>query len=197
MNKKELRKETLSRRDALTENERTEKSEQIMKSVTQLDVFQKCNKILLYAPIRSEVDTQDIYKEAYALGKEIYYPVVQGKEMEFYCVDEMTAWQTGAFGVREPEADEAKRFAPEEDDRVIVIMPGTGFDREGNRIGYGGGYYDKYLQKLADVLKSASVCKIVVAYECQVVDVGRIKKEEHDVRVDFIITEKDVISCVQ
>lgn len=195
MNKKELRKEILACRDALSNYQQVEKSNCIANQVMQLKEFQICTKVLLYAPIRSEVDTLNICCAAHKYGKEVYYPVVHGEEMEFYRVDENTEFKVGTFGVHEPETDVASCFAPKEDDSVVMIIPGAVFDKEGNRIGYGKGYYDKYLQKLTNVLKSASVCKMAVAYECQLVDVGRIKSETHDVRMDFVVTECKLINC--
>ena len=87
-NKKELRKEILARRNTLSLQEREEKSTQIANKVIALAEFQKSNKILLYAPIRSEVETDAIYLEARRLSKAVYYPRVLGSEMEFYLVEQ-------------------------------------------------------------------------------------------------------------
>lgn len=189
MNKKELRKAILARRDDLSLKERDEKSAQIVTSVLELEELKNANKILLYASMRSEVQTDDICYKAKLLGKEIYYPRVQGNEMKFYSVDEGEAFEVSTFGVREPKMELAKEFLPKEEDMIFVLMPGVVFDQEGNRIGYGGGYYDKYLHWLEQMVESENICKVAVAYECQMVDEGKIDREVHDVRPDYIVTE--------
>lgn len=189
ISKKELRKEVLARRDALHEKERQEKSARISKQVTEQDVFQKADKILLFSSFKSEVDTTYIFREARRLNKDIYYPKVLGKEMEFYLVDETTQFETSNFGINEPKIDKAKKFVPSMEDRIFVLMPGVVFDENGNRIGYGGGYYDKYLQQLERKLPKERICKTAVAFECQMVETSVIKSEEHDMKPDYIITE--------
>lgn len=192
-NKKELRKEILARRNALSLQEREEKSAKIANKVIALEKFQKSNIVLLYAPIRSEVETNAIYLEARRLGKSVYYPRVLGNDMEFYFVDETTTLEQGSFGIREPKPEATRQFMPNVQDNIFVLMPGAVFDEAGNRIGYGGGYYDKYLEWLASVMPAEQICKVAVGFACQMVEKGRIVKETHDVRVDYIVTESQVI----
>ena len=184
MDKRELRKELRKLRDLLTQEERREKSITISERVIALKEFREASVVLLYAAVRSEVETQLIYNVAKKQGKRIYYPRVDGKRMEFYLVDEKTEFETGTFGAREPKAEDAKRFVSNVNDKICVVIPGIVFDAAGNRIGYGGGYYDKYLQ---DMSKS-SVCKVALAYKCQMVD--SVKKEDHDIVMDYIVTEE-------
>lgn len=186
MEKKKLRKEILARRDALPEKERHEKSLQIANKIIGLEEFKNANKILLYAHMRSEVETTEIYRESQRQGKDIFYPRVIGEKMEFYLVDEKTEFEISPFGVSEPKAEVSKLFVPNQKDKILVLMPGAVFDEAGNRIGYGGGYYDKYLHWLEGML----VCKVAVAFECQLVDLGMIENEPHDVKVDYIVTER-------
>ena len=193
MKKKELRKEILARRNALSVQEREEKSIQIAHKVIHLEEFKKSNKILLYAPIRSEVETAKIYMEARRLCKDVYYPRVIGNEMEFYFVDETTEFETSVYGIREPKIEVEKQFVPDAQDKIFILMPGAVFDTAGNRIGYGGGYYDKYLQWLASVISLENVCKVAVAFECQLVELDRIEHELHDVQADFIVTESRIV----
>jgi len=191
--KKELRKNVLAYRDALSEQERCEKSIQIVEKVYDLDSFKKSNKLLLYQPMKSEVDITEIFEWAQRCGKDIYVPRVIGKEMEFYLVDETTEFEVSAFGIREPKPELTKMFVPTPEDYIFVLMPGVAFDAEGNRIGYGGGYYDKYLQRLADGDLREDICTVAVAYDCQIVELGKIEKEPHDMRVDYIVTESKLL----
>ena len=187
--KKELRKEILARRDALSLEERAEKSVRISESVIKLDEFKNAAKLLLFSSIRSEVDTTEIYNAANILSKEIYYPRVMDNRMEFYLVDETTEWQTGKFGIREPKVNELRKLKVDPKDKIFVLMPGAVFDKNGNRIGYGGGYYDKYLQQLEEKLPLKNLYKVAVAYDCQMVENGMIEAEVHDVKPDCIVTE--------
>lgn len=181
--KKELRKEILQLRDALTEEERREKSHIIAEKVIAKNEFLEADKVLLFASYHSEVDTYEIYQAARVSGKFVYYPKVIGKEMEFYIVEKEEDLVEGYRGIREPEAIPEKKFIPQPNDRICVIMPGAVFDEDCNRIGYGGGYYDKFLQKLQDF----SVCKVAVAFDCQMVEKGLIPAELYDIKPDYIV----------
>lgn len=193
VDKKELRKEFIAKRNALSIENQYKKSEAISKRLIALKEFRDANKILMYTNIRSEVITTDIYEEALLLRKDIYYPRVQGDTMEFYQVNDTTEFDVSRFGIREPLPESTKRYEPEEKGVIFVLMPGAVFDRRGNRIGYGGGYYDKYLEWLCQQVKKENVIKVAVAFACQVVEDGILMKEEHDVCVDYVVTEKEVI----
>lgn len=190
--KKALRKEILAHRDALSFEERKQKSIQIGRSVIEQDAFQKADKILMFASYKSEVDTNPMFEAAQKLHKDIYYPRIVGKEMEFYRVDETTEFELSRFGIREPKREESKRFVPEEGDRIFILMPGAVFDKVGNRIGYGGGFYDRYLEKLEQKREYKNIYKVAVAFACQMVEQNRISYEIHDIRPDCIVTENEV-----
>ena len=191
MDKKELRKAGLARRKALSKEACRERSKVIASKVIEIEEFKNSNRILLYAPIRNEVETEEIYREAKRLNKDIYYPRVQGKEMQFYFIDSDTEFETSVYGICEPIPESTISYVPEKDDAVLIVVPGAVFDREGNRIGYGGGYYDKYIYWLTKRLPAKQICKVAVAYENQLVETGLIEKEMHDVRMDYVITEME------
>jgi len=186
--KKELRKEILKNRDALTVEERSEKSKIIAQKVISHKVFQEADIVLLYASYKSEVDTIDIFEAAILAEKEVFYPKVIGDEMEFYRVQEQTDLIEGYRGIREPKENEKAKFIPDKDSKICVIMPGAVFDKEGNRIGYGGGYYDKYLGQLERNVPKENITKIGLAYDCQIVPVRFIEREKHDIRTDIIFS---------
>ena len=189
LDKKKLRKETLARRDRLTLQEREEKSERIAKRVIVSEEFQNANVVLLYDAIRSEVDTTRIVQEVRRWNKNLYYPRVMGCEMKFYRVNETTEMEISPYGIREPKLESTVEYGPEKSDKILVLMPGAVFDEEGNRIGYGGGYYDKYLHWLSSMIPTENIYKVAVAYVCQLVENGVMESEPHDVKVDCIVTE--------
>lgn len=191
--KKELRREILQLRDALTEKERKEKSHIITEKVIAQKEFIEADKVLLFASYRSEVETYEIFQAARATGKSVYYPKVMGKEMEFYLVEKEDDLSEGYWGIREPEAIPERMFLLHPEDKICVIMPGTVFDAEGNRIGYGGGYYDKFFRTLEGLHskdlrnKKGYVYKLAIAFDCQIVAVGMIQKEDYDIKPDKIL----------
>lgn len=203
--KRELRKEILKLRDTLSKEDIREKSQQIVAQVVAQKEFIEANKILLFASYKSEVDTKEIFQASIAMDKRVYFPKVIGKEMEFYQVQQTANLVEGYRGICEPEKNENKRFVLEKEDKLCVIIPGAVYDAAGNRIGYGGGYYDKYLYSLEACLKNETnnkknnLCKVAIAFACQMVDVGKIEKEAHDIRPDFIITEDKIytICCAK
>ena len=99
--------------------------------------------IYCYANYNGEVGTSSIMEEAWKLGKSVWFPRIEGSEMNFYLVESKDDLQPGAYGILEPTGD---HIADGEDG--LLIMPGVAFDEECHRIGYGGGFYDKYLEKL-------------------------------------------------
>lgn len=193
--KKELRKQILQLRDALTDEERHEKSKAITNRILNHPKFQSADCILLFASYKSEVDTTAIMEHALALGKPLYFPRVESKEMEFYRIFSPEDLYEGYKGIREPKPQEELRFCPSASEKVLILMPGAVFDLEGNRIGYGGGFYDRFLERLKKCMRSteeAGICNVALAFECQIVENGMIEAELHDIRVDYIVTEDTI-----
>lgn len=210
--KKALRKEILQLRDALTLEEHQYKSHQITAQVVAQKEFMEAEHILLFASYKSEVDTTELFQTTINAGKSVYYPKVIGSEMEFYKVEKAEELIEGYRGIREPKADERKKFVLDADinkhklqsdsvksyisqskEKICVIMPGAVFDKDGNRIGYGGGFYDKFLQRL----ENACITKIAVAFDCQIVENGKIERKVHDIKPNYIVTEHHIISIFE
>lgn len=194
--KVELRNEILQRRDTLTQVERKEKSYQIAQRVVKQKEFIDANKILLFAAYKSEVDTTEIFKVAQKQEKAVYYPKVIGNELEFYRVQKQENLMQGYRGIREPKVNPQLQFQLKQRDRILIIMPGVVFDEVGNRIGYGGGYYDRFLQKIESSPVEEQnqeidcICKMAIAFSCQMVETGQIPSEVHDKKVEYLITEE-------
>uniref|UniRef100_UPI00405672E3 5-formyltetrahydrofolate cyclo-ligase n=1 Tax=Agathobacter sp. TaxID=2021311 RepID=UPI00405672E3 len=191
--KKEIRKQILQKRDALSVAERQQKSRKIMQKVMQSEGFQNSSKLLLFASCKSEVDTTGIMQHAIAAGKELYLPKVTGLEMEFYRISDVSELEEGYCGIKEPKAEHSQKFMPKEGENVFILLPGAVFDKEGGRIGYGKGFYDRFLGKLEKIVEKTNLCKIAVAFGCQIVDNGRIAREAHDILPDYIITEECIL----
>ena len=157
----------------------------IQASLEKLPEFINAKKILLYSPINGEVDTLKVLK-TWIAKKELYLPRVD-KERAIFHVKRLESLEDlvmGKFNIPEP-----KKEAPEIDPKGLdlVIVPGVGFDSNGNRIGFGLGYYDR-------TLKKTSCPKIGLAYEFQIVD--NVPGQSHDVPADIILTEKRIINTM-
>jgi 5-formyltetrahydrofolate cyclo-ligase len=186
MTKDDIRKEIVSKRDSLSQEELREKSRLIFEKVTATTEYQEAENILIYASMRSEVITDDIILDALAVGKNVFCPRVINKEageMAFIRIYSPEDLKEGYFGIREPELTEDSEVAGGDG---LVIVPGVAFDRDCNRIGYRGGFYDRYLMKHRNLMAMA------IAFECQVLDDTVIPAQEHDVAPGKIITESNI-----
>ena len=145
--KKWLRKEAAAIRDSIPEQERAEQSEKIFRRVTELEEYHNSEVILCYYSIGSEVDTHPFLERAVCDGKRVYIPrVLSREEMRFYLY-EAEELAVSRFGIPEPTEDPEKEFVFEKEipEKCLVVMPGLSFDKAGGRLGYGGGYYDRFL----------------------------------------------------
>lgn len=145
--KKWLRKEAAAIRDSIPEQERAAQSEMIFRRVTELEEYHNSEVILCYYSIGSEVDTHPFLERAVCDGKRVYIPrVLSREEMRFYLY-EAEELAVSRFGIPEPTEDPEKEFVFEKEipEKCLVVMPGLSFDKAGGRLGYGGGYYDRFL----------------------------------------------------
>ena len=194
--KKEIRKTILEKRNALTKAEHREKSQRITELIVSSKQFQNSDIYLLFASYKSEVDTTGIIQYALSMGKPIYLPKVMGSEMEYYQIQSMEDLKEGYRGIQEPQVNPSLQFIPPKDKKIFVLMPGAVFDKGGGRIGYGGGFYDKFLKRLETEIPQENLCKMAVAFECQMIDEGVIIREKHDIAPDDIVTENTVY-CIK
>jgi 5-formyltetrahydrofolate cyclo-ligase len=183
--KREIRKKILAIRDSVSEDERVRMSGDIFWNVTALPEFQKAQNILLFAGYGSEPDTLSFLTDYIKCGKRIYCPLVVGDVMEFYEVSDKSDFVPGYKGIPEPKADNKKKYSPSNSD--FMLVPGTVFDREGNRIGYGKGFYDRYL---SEVFRGETAA---MTFSFQIVENGRIPSEKTDHKMRIIVTEKEII----
>lgn len=186
LDKKTIRKDILRKRDSIQPEIRQIKDRLIMDKVISLPDFLKAKTILYFASFRSEVNTLPQIEEAFRSGKRIVLPKVDNanKRLKLYEILNTDEIKLGFWGIPEPEAiPERERDINEVD---LVIMPGVAFDMQGTRLGYGAGYYDKLLSGL-----KRNIPLIAIAYEEQTVD--SLPSEDHDIRIDMIVTDKRII----
>lgn len=193
--KKRLREKLLKKRDSIPPDQKIRKEASIEKRLFGLDVFKKSNSLLMYVSFRSEVDTRGYLQDVITSGKKLVLPVVDSRHrvLKLYEIKAVSELIPGYMGIPEPEIREHRRVTLKDID--LVIIPGTGFDRKGNRLGYGGGYYDRLLSYESKQLAGAEhhIPTIALAFEEQI---GTdIPAEPHDIKVDMIVTDERVIEC--
>lgn len=190
-----LRKLILEKRRALSDHERRKKSLLIRQRLLNLEEFRVARIVHFFLSFRGEVLTDDLVRQALALGKRVVVPVVKGPDELIF--SELRSYpeevEPGAFGIPEPKEGYIRPMAPTAID--LFVLPGVAFDREGNRLGYGAGYYDRILGKAAWPKISDRVPRIALAFELQLVD--RVPSSVQDLRVDKIVTEERVIECLK
>ena len=181
MNKAELRKKMIFIRDSLSIEERKTKSHAIKSHLTKLKAYQDAEVVFVYVSFRSEVDTRCFIKEAKKNGKRIAVPISIPKGKVLQPV-KYQAWMNcpGIWGILEPIKENCRPVDSKEID--IAVVPGLAFDNCFHRLGYGAGYYDRFLPSLRK-----NAIKIGLGYDFQLLD--RLPVEEFDVPLSGIITE--------
>jgi 5-formyltetrahydrofolate cyclo-ligase len=184
--KKAIRKEILKKRDEISPDIKAEKDLHIKKKLFSLPEFISTKTILFYASFRSEVETLNMIRESLKMGKMAVLPKVDKKRhrLILYEIKDVSELSPGYMGIPEPSLPDERLVNL--DDIDLVIIPGAAFDYSGNRLGYGGGYYDIMLSE-----SKRKIPVVALVYEEQLVDI--IPSEKHDVKVDMIVTDKRVI----
>lgn len=192
--KKRIRLKLLKKRDAIPLELKVLKESSIEKKLFALDVFKNAQSLLMYVSFRSEVDTTKFLQDVIRMGKSLILPVVEreSSSLALYKIKDMSELASGYMGIPEPAVEESRRVTLRDID--LVVIPGTGFDVKGNRLGYGGGYYDRLLSYEATQMSRAEhIPTVALAFEEQIGD--EIPAEPHDIKVDIIITDKRIIRC--
>ncbi len=176
--KKELRKLCKSIRKRIGLGERLLFDSMIFTHLINSDLYKSSKTLLIYVSVNNEADTLNIIKYALADGKRVAVPRCNGNIMNFIELKSFEELSEGDFGIPTVDSDDNKIIDDFSD--ALCIVPGLGFDRYGNRLGYGGGYYDRFLS--CNHVTSVGLC-----YERCRFDM--LPAEEHDIKIDYILTE--------
>jgi 5-formyltetrahydrofolate cyclo-ligase len=187
----DLRKKILARRDALSSKQQNEKSKKIIGSLLNLPEIQKASTIFVYVNFRSEVQTISFIKKCLLAGKRIAVPVTRVTEKKLHPIqitDPGKDLRPGYCNIPEPDEYLQQTMAIDPASIEVVIVPGSVFDKRGGRLGYGGGYYDRFLAQAAPQAR-----RLAPAYALQVVDT--LSLQPHDQPMDLLITEDNSYFC--
>ena len=175
MNKKELRKAIRERKRAMTELEIQQKSEALCRLFLESVEYRNARSIYGYLPYNQEVRTVPMLEQALRDGKRVAVPKCYEDEMRFIWMEDLSQVEKGYAGIPEPVADEPVA----DDETALVLMPGMAFDPQGHRIGYGGGFYDKFLAR------EVNHPTLALCYDFQMVEY--LETEEFDIPVDKVL----------
>lgn len=175
MDKKELRRRIREQKRAMTAEEIAEKSRVLTELFLQTEQYKNAKTVYGYLPYNQEVRTVALLERALADGKKVAVPKVYGEEMRFHYMDDLSRTEEGYAGIPEPMGDEPVA----EDPAALVLMPGVAFTKDGSRIGYGGGYYDKFLAK------EPGHPTVALCYDFQIVE--ELPLEKFDIPVDLVL----------
>ena len=197
LNKSVLRNEILNKRKSLSKDKIANTSELLCNKIINHPKYKNANIILAYMAQDGEIDLEVLMKDAISKDKKVYIPKVLRKHtMDFYRYTNKDDLEISNFGILEPKEKEPLQIS--ETDQIFVIVPGVAFDKSGNRIGYGGGFYDTYLSNLLDKYNNkstktkitdkttSSIYTLAPCYNFQLIDF--IKSEDFDIPVMEVIT---------
>jgi 5-formyltetrahydrofolate cyclo-ligase len=177
--RKSLRNLLLEKRDNTSFDFMKIASEKIQKRLKKINAYRDAQKIGVYYPIGSEVLTQDIIQELLSNGKDVFLPKVIGKKMEFRKISNFSSLEKGSFDIMEPKDD-----CQTDNSLDVVLVPTVGISPVGVRLGYGHGFYDKFLAEHKTATISLTLEKQIVK---------NIPKSEHDIIINWIITEDRIL----
>lgn len=176
MDKKELRKKYTKVRADVEDKEG--KDRLIRENLRQLDIYKKAKSVFVFISYKSEVDTRGIIEDILADGKKLLVPLVKGSEMIAVEVKGIDDLEPNKMGILEPKSGD------EVTDVDLTITPGLAFDKAGYRLGYGGGYYDKFFAKVDTI-------RMGIGYSDQYVE--SLVHEDYDKPLEYLLTEEGLI----
>lgn len=192
--KKLIRNEIHRKRNALTTEEIVLKSSQICEKLMMLQEYQEADTVLIYSSYGSEVMTNTIINNCFRDKKTVFLPKIIDKAssiMNFYIYHREDELENGFRGILEPKETlafhEYLKDSKQEHD-IIMLMPGTAFDKSGGRIGYGGGYYDRFLEACKN--EKIPIKRIALGYTLQIVE--KVPRETTDQEYHLLICEDNI-----
>ena len=196
ISKEKVRKKAVETRDSIDEESRQQKSEEIAKKILEADWFKEADIVLSYHVFRSEVEVDPLNRAVLTQGKKLYLPktYVKEKQIRFFEITDLSKLKRGYQKIWEPTGEEPEfsfETVKEEQKKVLMIMPGTAYDARGYRMGYGGGYYDRYLNAHEEEWKMIDFMTAFAAFSEQKMIL--IPGERCDVKPDVIVTEKEIM----
>ncbi|MDS0528260.1 5-formyltetrahydrofolate cyclo-ligase [Clostridium sp. SHJSY1] len=185
MDKKEIRRDIITKRDKINVEDKKEFDKKIKYILKSSSYYKEAKNIFIYIGFGSEINTAEYICEFLEEGKNIYVPRIdlEKKVMDAVNIHSLKELKENKFGILEPDNNEE---VIEKKLLDLIIVPGVAFDLWGGRVGYGGGYYDKYMSDIDETIHKLALC-----YQFQVLK--DLPREEHDIKINEIITEEGLV----
>lgn len=180
--KHKLRNDYQSQRSQMSQQTTALLSTQICRHILQWKQYQTAETVFFYYPLGNEVSLLPVVKDAFASGKRTAFPKVSGSHMDFYETLDLADFKEGSFHVMEPCTG---KKIPADFQPVLCFVPGSVFDRQGGRLGYGKGYYDRYF------VHNSQALLVGCAYEFQIVPM--LPTDAWDIRMDYLLSENGIV----
>ncbi|MBU9724217.1 MULTISPECIES: 5-formyltetrahydrofolate cyclo-ligase [Bacillaceae] len=182
MDKKQLRQQVKETLSSLSEEEKRLKTKKIQQHLFLLSAWKEAEVIGVTVSVGNEIDTYEIMERAWAEGKDVAVPKCfpNEKQLIFYKITSLDDLEESFYGLKEPQVERSTELMPEE--ISLLIVPGLIFDQKGYRVGYGGGYYDRFLNKFGTYFHTCSLC-----YDFQLSK--ELPVESHDIPVQTVVTD--------
>ncbi|CEI71629.1 MULTISPECIES: 5-formyltetrahydrofolate cyclo-ligase [Romboutsia] len=186
--KKEFRKKVISDRNNQNYESLCKNSSIITQKILALDCIKKAKNIMLYLDFNNEVKTDELIVKLLSLGKTVSSPITIKEEKKLIpsqIIDLKDGVKIGAYGIREPKPECSPEVEVKDID--VVIVPAVAYDKDCYRLGYGGGFYDRFIERLRE-----DAITVGIAFDLQIFD--SVPKEDHDAQLDYIITESQILT---
>ncbi len=180
--KQDIRKQVFARRNEAAMDQITADSHSITGKILSLDEFIRADWLFAYMDFKKEVMTRELIREAWQMGKRVAVPRVHGKDMTYYELTSFDQLEPGYFGIPEPAG--CPEASPDVTEEVFLLVPGVAFDVYRHRVGYGQGFYDKYLSKHPAYTTCAA------AFEFQIFEL--VPSEELDILPQILVTQERI-----
>jgi 5-formyltetrahydrofolate cyclo-ligase len=193
MDKNQLRRDILGRRDALSPSRQKEHGERVLHRLLSMEDFQRASTLFIYVSFRSELETMPIIKGLIQAGKRVVVPVTLVAEKDLlpvFITDPEEELCPGYCSIPEPRQAIWKKNAVPAVEIDMVLLPGSVFDERGGRMGYGGGYYDRFVSA-----KAPQALRVGLCHDLQMVPEAPL--QEHDEMLDYIVTEERCITGIR
>jgi len=191
MDKTQIRRQLLRQRNALNNNQLAAYSKNLAKHLTTHHIFKTARNIASYLPFDKEIPTDAIHTNLEKYNKQLFVPkIIKGrlKQMLFCKINQNTSYQYNCFGIKEPDNANNMKYANQMD---LILLPLVAFDKKGNRLGMGGGYYDRALSFRKNRKKWHKPILLGLAYDFQ--QVQTLPRQQWDIPLDGIVTNTQLL----
>lgn len=177
----------------ITPESRAKQSQAVTSKVLQNEAFRQAQRVSIYLSTSDELDTTEIICEMFRLEKMVFVPSYQGTKMKMVRLRDIGEYEKlplTKWNIKQPDFKESREDAMTNGQGIdLFIVPGVAFTRSGNRMGHGMGYYDKYLTQHAEKYPHKKINIMALALNEQIVDTDELPMDDHDVRLQFVVTE--------